>query len=190
MMPSRKYTWTVRLRILLFTSKLEDDIFAYTSAEVQDQRSIEIELLLHLVQNPRGIHFGVSLCQYLGYFLWLTEKLTAGDSAQCISNDSAFRFANVKALFYDHYSRLDPELAKPELFSLSKNFRSHQGILSLASFIMELLWQGIYIPDPQIICPCISSCAAYHGVGFPNMVDKLSPEIGQFHGPKPVIFGM
>jgi len=76
------------------------------------------------------------------------KKLAAGDSAQCISNDSAFRFANVKALFYDHYSQFDPELAKPELFSLSKNFRSHQGILSLASFIMGLLWQGIYIPYP------------------------------------------
>ncbi|KAF8461600.1 hypothetical protein BDZ91DRAFT_736591 [Kalaharituber pfeilii] len=114
--------------------------------EVQDQRAIEIELLLHLVQNPRGIHF-------------------AGDSAQCISNDSAFRFANVKALFYDHYFQFDPELAKPELFSLSKNFRSHQGILSLASFVMGLLWKG-----------------------FPNMVDKLSPEIGQYQGPLPTIF--
>lgn len=72
---------------------------------------------------------------------------TAGDSAQCISKDSTFRFANVKALFYDHFSgssfaRIDPRLAKPELFSLSRNFRSHQGILSLASFVMELLWKG------------------------------------------------
>lgn len=31
----------------------------YRIIEVQDQRTIEIELLLHLVQNPRGIHFGL-----------------------------------------------------------------------------------------------------------------------------------
>ncbi|KAF8421382.1 hypothetical protein EV426DRAFT_718708 [Tirmania nivea] len=126
--------------------KLYDIIQEIYVDEVQDQRTIEIELLLHLVQNPRGIHF-------------------AGDSAQCISNDSAFRFANVKALFYEHYISVDPELAKPELFSLTKNFRSHQGILSLASFVMSLLWKG-----------------------FPNMVDKLSPEIGQYLGPRPTVF--
>ncbi|KAF8435903.1 hypothetical protein BGX38DRAFT_105734 [Terfezia claveryi] len=125
--------------------KLYDILQEIYVDEVQDQRTIEIELLLHLVQNPRGIHF-------------------AGDSAQCISNDSAFRFANVKALFYEHYINLDPVLAKPELFSLTKNFRSHQGILSLASFVMSLLWKG-----------------------FPNMVDKLSPEIGQYFGPRPTI---
>lgn len=78
----------------------------------------------------------------------LTPSQKAGDSAQCISKDSTFRFANLKALFYDHFSnsafaKADPRLAKPELFSLSRNFRSHQGILSLASFIMELLWKGI-----------------------------------------------
>lgn len=71
----------------------------------------------------------------------------AGDSAQCISKDSTFRFANLKALFFNHFSasrftRIDPSAAKPELFSLSHNFRSHQGILSLASFVMELLWKG------------------------------------------------
>ncbi|KAI5844072.1 hypothetical protein DFP73DRAFT_76530 [Morchella snyderi] len=119
--------------------------------EVQDQRPLEIELLLNLVQNPRGIHF-------------------AGDSAQCISKDSTFRFANLKTLFFNHFSasrftRIDPAAAKPELFSLSRNFRSHQGILSLASFVMDLLWKG-----------------------FPDMVDKLPPEIGHYLGPKPVIF--
>lgn len=31
------------------------------TAEVQDQRALEIELLLHFVQNPRGIHFGLCL---------------------------------------------------------------------------------------------------------------------------------
>ena len=68
MMLFKKYTWTVWLRILLFTSKSGDYIFAYSNAEVQDQRSIEIELLLHLVQNPRGIHFGVSTVPTLSMF--------------------------------------------------------------------------------------------------------------------------
>lgn len=83
---------------------------------------------------------------------------TAGDSAQCISKDSTFRFANLKALFYEHFSRtgnsFEKDLAKPELFSLSRNFRSHQGILSLASFVMDLLWRGeflliYYFPNPR-----------------------------------------
>jgi len=74
--------------------------------------------------------------------LLYADSIAAGDSAQCISNDSAFRFANVKALFYEHYISVDPRLAKPELFSLTRNFRSHQGILSLASFVMGLLWKG------------------------------------------------
>ncbi|KAF8463424.1 hypothetical protein BDZ91DRAFT_305427 [Kalaharituber pfeilii] len=114
--------------------------------EVQDQRPLELELFLHIIQDPRGIHF-------------------AGDSAQCISNDSAFRFNNIKALFFEHYSKADPQLAKPMLFKLSRNYRSHQGILSFASFVMNLLWKG-----------------------FPTMVDKLSPEIGQVTGPKPIFF--
>ncbi|KAF8459690.1 P-loop containing nucleoside triphosphate hydrolase protein [Kalaharituber pfeilii] len=114
--------------------------------EVQDQRPIEIELFLDLVENPLGIHF-------------------AGDSAQCISNDSAFRFANVKALFFDRYSNTKYELAKPTLFSLSRNHRSHQGILKFASFVMSLLWKG-----------------------FPTMVDNLGPEISMAWGDKPVIF--
>lgn len=48
----------------------------------------------------------------------------------------------------------------------------------------------VYIPDLPKIWQGISSYTAYYVLGFPNMVDKLSPEIGQFHGPKPIIFGM
>lgn len=113
----------------------------------------------------------------------------AGDSAQCISKDSTFRFANLKALFYEHFSRtgnsFKPHLAKPELFLLSTNFRSHQGILSLASFVMDLLWRG-----ELLLITFFSSLGADSiPQGFPDMVDKLSPEIGQYLGPKPVVFG-
>ncbi|KAF8464839.1 hypothetical protein BDZ91DRAFT_728927 [Kalaharituber pfeilii] len=123
-------------------SNLVDEIYV---DEVQDQREVEIKLFLSLVQDPRGIHF-------------------AGDSAQCISNDSAFRFGNVQTLFFGHYNQEKSmlALAKPKLFTLSHNFRSHQGILGLASFVMSLLWKG-----------------------FPTMVDKSDPELGEYNGPKP-----
>ena len=68
----------------------------------------------------------------------------AGDSAQCISNDSAFRYANVQALFFDHYAQTEYESsAKPKLCTLSLNMRSMQGILKFSSLIMSLLWKGM-----------------------------------------------
>lgn len=71
----------------------------------------------------------------------------AGDTAQAISNDSMFRFADVKALFYDHFAGTSvatnqKELAQTTLFTLKTNYRSHQGILALASFVMAMLWKG------------------------------------------------
>lgn len=73
--------------------------------------------------------------------------LLAGDTAQCISKDSFFRFPEIKAAFFEHYDSVatetgQPKLAKPTQFSLAKNYRSHQGILSLASFTMQMLWNG------------------------------------------------
>ena len=142
--------------------------------EVQDQRCMDITLLLKLVQNPTGIHF-------------------AGDSAQCISRDSTFRFNDVKAMFYHQFKPLaeatgNNNLVHPELFDLNKNFRSHQGIVSLASFVMELLYKGT------------SSTAGdfrrgRHGVvprlkclGFPHSVDKMDEEKGQYDGSTPTMF--
>lgn len=119
--------------------------------EVQDLRSVEIALLLTLGNNPRGFHF-------------------AGDTAQGISQDSTFRFQDVKALFYDHFHRQSlvvgqEELVQPLLFTLNRNYRSHQGILSLASAVMDLLWRQ-----------------------FPDTVDKLGPEVGSLVGPTPTLF--
>ena len=76
-----------------------------------------------------------------------TDPTPAGDTAQCISKDSAFRFENVKRLMFEHFSHLSqvagsPELAKPELCALYKNYRTHQGILSLASYVMRVLYQS------------------------------------------------
>ncbi|KAH8693394.1 hypothetical protein GQ44DRAFT_832739 [Phaeosphaeriaceae sp. PMI808] len=119
--------------------------------EVQDQRSIDIELVLNIVKDPRGIHF-------------------AGDTAQSISKDSTFRFEDIKALIHQHFlyaskHSSQSDIAKPAQFFLSQNYRSHQGILSLASLVMQMLWTG-----------------------FPETVDKLAPEVGRLVGPRPTIF--
>lgn len=130
-----------------FRSKFEE---VYID-EVQDQRCLDIELLLSFVKDPRGFHF-------------------AGDTAQAISQDATFKFSDIKGMFFHHFAAVSistrqHDLARPELFTLSKNYRSHQGILSLASLVMGMIWQG-----------------------FPETVDKLEPEIGSLGGPKPVLF--
>lgn len=119
--------------------------------EVQDQRPVDIALMLELGHDPRGFHFG-------------------GDTAQAISQDSVFRFQDVKALFDNQFLRQSTlvgqdSIAKPQMFTLNRNYRSHQGILSMASSIMELLWTT-----------------------FPNCVDKLEPEVGTLIGPIPILF--
>lgn len=119
--------------------------------EIQDQRCLDIELLLRFIRDGRGFHF-------------------AGDTAQAISQDSSFRFSDIKALFYEHFAAASAathqdEISRPEMFTLSKNYRSHEGILALASLIMGMMWKG-----------------------FPETVDKLEPEIGNLNGPKPVLF--
>lgn len=119
--------------------------------EIQDQRCLDIELFLSFLKDGRGFHF-------------------AGDTAQAISHDSTFRFSDIKRLFYEHFAEASNltkqcELAEPRMFTLSKNYRSHQGILAVASLVMNMIWKG-----------------------FPETVDKLDPEVGNLSGPKPVLF--
>ena len=119
--------------------------------EIQDQRSLDIELFLSFLKDGRGFHF-------------------AGDTAQAISHDSTFRFSDIKRLFHEHFAEVGAsakqiELAVPQMFTLSKNYRSHQGILALSSLVMGMIWKG-----------------------FPETVDKLDPEVGNLSGPKPVLF--
>ena len=132
-------------------SRLASCFHEFYVDEVQDLRCIDISLLLTLGNDPRGFHFG-------------------GDTAQAISQDSTFRFQDVKALFHDHFSQQSAaigqeDFAKPLLFTLSRNYRSHQGILSLASSVMDLLFKN-----------------------FPDTVDKSDPEIGTLVGPIPDLF--
>ena len=119
--------------------------------EIQDQRCLDIELLLSFVRDGRGFHF-------------------AGDTAQAISQESTFRFADIKALFHEHFAAASDathqaELSRPHMFTLCENYRSHEGILALASLVMGMIWRG-----------------------FPETVDKLDPEIGHLNGPRPVVF--
>ncbi|KAH8146891.1 uncharacterized protein LAJ45_08970 [Morchella importuna] len=112
--------------------------------EIQDQKLLEIMMLLHLVKRPNAAHF-------------------AGDTAQSISKDSVFRFENVKDLLYARFS--SGKKITPHVHKLYKNYRTHQGILNLATSVMRLLYNN-----------------------FPNMVDRMKDEEGQFSGPKPVMF--
>ena len=117
--------------------------------EVQDQRPLEIELLLSLIPDPRGIHFGEALQPCILFTPTTDDSLfPAGDTAQSISKDSQFRFANAKALFHTRFN--DPPSPRgkqtrlvPELLPLSHNYRSHRGILSIASVVMQLLYVGM-----------------------------------------------
>ena len=132
-------------------SRLASCIHEYYVDEVQDLRCIDISLLLTLGNDSRDFHFG-------------------GDTAQGISQDSTFRFQDVKALFHYHFGRKSAaigqvDIAQPLLFTLSRNYRSHQGILSVASSVMELLFSN-----------------------FPDTVDKSTPEIGTLVGPTPNLF--
>lgn len=120
--------------------------------EVQDLRCLDFELLMSIVRDGRGFHF-------------------AGDTAQAISLDSTFRFEDVKKMMFDHFGPANKalnlhqsQLGFTKMFTLAKNYRSHQGILALASFVMNLLWSG-----------------------FPATIDKLAPEIGDLSGPKPLV---
>ncbi|KAL8777340.1 MAG: hypothetical protein Q9213_007903 [Squamulea squamosa] len=118
--------------------------------EVQDQRSIDLELLLNLINDCRYFH-------------------AAGDTAQAISQESTFRFEDLKAMIYDHHTG-SPSMGKkalegPKMFQLGLNYRSHDGIVRFGSLIMDLLWKT-----------------------FPKTVDKLQPEKGLLCGPSPIMF--
>ncbi|KAF8536428.1 hypothetical protein BDD12DRAFT_286629 [Trichophaea hybrida] len=74
-------------------------------------------------------------------------------------------------IFYEQFSQFanatkDKSFAVSAMFALNQNFRSHQGIISLASFIMTLLY-----------------------LGFPQHIDQMAEERAN-NGPIPTLFGM
>ncbi|KAI4256107.1 MAG: hypothetical protein L6R42_006401 [Xanthoria sp. 1 TBL-2021] len=118
--------------------------------EVQDQRSVDLGLLLTLISDGRCFH-------------------VAGDTAQAIFQESNFRFEDLKAMIHSHFADGRDTGKKgsnrPQTFELGLNYRSHDGIVRLGSFVMGLLWET-----------------------FPETVDKLQPEEGLLPGPVPTLF--
>ena len=119
--------------------------------ETQDFTQAELSLLIRCCRFPNEMFF-------------------TGDTAQSIMRGIAFRFEDLKSLFHhakeaagviDH--RLQLRVPK-KLYQLTYNYRSHAGILHLASSVVELL--------------------LHH---FPESFDKLKKDEGLFDGPRPVL---
>ncbi|KAF3206699.1 hypothetical protein TWF191_001366 [Orbilia oligospora] len=99
-----------------------------------------------------------------------TEVGIAGDIAQCISRDSCFCFQDLQSVFFRKYERLrmlanQKDLAKLNRFTLSKNYRTHNGILKVAAKMVDSL-----------------------STAFPYATNKFSPELEDFDGLAPIIF--
>ncbi|XP_057314279.1 uncharacterized protein LOC130655524 isoform X2 [Hydractinia symbiolongicarpus] len=118
--------------------------------ETQDFTQAELLLLLRCSLNPNAMFF-------------------SGDTAQSIINGVAFRFCDLRSLFVIAKRELEysnmPLVAVPKkIHQLTHNYRSHSGILQLASVIVQ-----------------------YLKLLFPESFDHLRPDVGLFPGPKPVI---
>ncbi|KAI6141017.1 hypothetical protein BKA82DRAFT_2656887, partial [Pisolithus tinctorius] len=91
----------------------------------------------------------------------------AGDTAQTISAGSSFRFADLKAFIYrteaERYMGIEKSSAKPEVFELAVNYRSHGGIVNCAQLVVKLITDF-----------------------WPESIDTLQPERAMLGGPKPV----
>lgn len=87
------------------------------------------------------------------------EKLVfSGDTAQTIAKGVGFRFCDLETLFQES------ELAKPSIFQLTMNFRTHNQVLAMANSIVALL-----------------------ETLFPQTIDKMAKETSMIDGPKPKI---
>ncbi|RIA86623.1 hypothetical protein C1645_325835 [Glomus cerebriforme] len=120
--------------------------------ECQDNHIVDFALILKIFDRADSIFF-------------------AGDTAQCIAQGSSFRFQDIRSLIYQwelNRTRVNYNLRgsmKPKQFELNINYRSHNGILQLASSVIDLIWHF-----------------------FPNSIDRLSRERGKIDGPLPIIF--
>ncbi|KAM4842474.1 TPR and ankyrin repeat-containing protein 1 isoform 3-T3 [Thomomys bottae] len=117
--------------------------------EVQDFTQAELALLMKCINDPNA--------------MFLT-----GDTAQSIMKGVAFRFSDLRSLFhYASRNTVDKQCAvrKPKrIYQLYQNYRSHSGILNLASGVVDLL--QFY---------------------FPESFDRLPRDSGLFDGPKPTV---
>ncbi|KAG2708641.1 hypothetical protein I3760_05G201900 [Carya illinoinensis] len=141
-----------RLRIGSYTGDEID--FVYID-EVQDLTLSQIALFKYICKNiEEGFVF-------------------SGDTAQTISKGIDFRFQDIRSLFYKkfllesksigHNKREEKEIMS-NIFYLSQNFRTHDGVLKLAQSVIELL---------------------YHF--FPQSIDVLEPENSLVYGEAPIL---
>ena len=119
--------------------------------ETQDFTQAELSVIIRSCRNPNRLFF-------------------TGDTAQSIMRGIAFRFSDLRSLFYYMKESLksvgqESEVVVPDrVYELTHNYRSHAGILNLASTVTDLL--------------------SYF---FPESFDKLARDQGLFEGPKPVL---
>ena len=120
--------------------------------ETQDFTQAELFLLIHCCRSPNELFF-------------------TGDTAQSIMRGIAFRFEDLKTLF--HHAKKAAAIKEghhnvirvpKKLYQLTHNYRSHAGILRLASSVVDLLLHY-----------------------FPNSFDRLQKDEGLFEGPNPVL---
>ncbi|KAI6095651.1 P-loop containing nucleoside triphosphate hydrolase protein, partial [Pisolithus sp. B1] len=118
--------------------------------EVQDNLIIDTILLRMLCRNADGL-------------FW------AGDTAQTISAGSSFRFQDLKAFIHRAEAKRNVAIrksrAKPKVFELAVNYRSHSGVVNCAQLIVKLI-------------------TAF----WVDSIDTLRPERATLGGPKPVFF--
>ena len=120
--------------------------------ETQDFTQAELSLLIRCCRFPNELFF-------------------TGDTAQSIMRGIAFRFDDLRTLF--HHAKKAAAIKEghhnfirvpKKLYQLTHNYRSHAGILRLASSVVDLLLHY-----------------------FPNSFDQLRKDEGLFEGPKPVL---
>ncbi|XP_019393683.1 PREDICTED: TPR and ankyrin repeat-containing protein 1 isoform X1 [Crocodylus porosus] len=133
-------------------SKLEElpwSIHELYGDEIQDFTQAELAVLMKCTNNPNA--------------MFLT-----GDTAQSIMKGVSFRFSDLRSLFhYASKNLVDMRqcVRKPKrIYQLYQNYRSHSGILRLASGVVDLL--------------------QYY---FPESFDRLPRDSGLFDGPKPTV---
>ncbi|XP_068526771.1 TPR and ankyrin repeat-containing protein 1 isoform X2 [Anas acuta] len=130
-------------------SELPWSIHEFYGDEIQDFTQAELVLLMKCINDPNA--------------MFLT-----GDTAQSIMKGVAFRFSDLRSLFhYASKNSIDKKqrVRKPKrIYQLYQNYRSHSGILRLASGVVDLL-----------------QCY------FPESFDRLPKDCGLFDGPKPTV---
>ncbi|XP_042981748.1 uncharacterized protein LOC122311306 isoform X1 [Carya illinoinensis] len=141
-----------RLRIGSYTGDKID--FVYID-EVQDLTLSQIALFKYICENVKeGFVF-------------------SGDTAQTIARGIDFRFQDIRSLFYKKFlpelkssghNKREEKGIMSNIFHLSQNFRTHDGVLKLAHSVIELL---------------------YHF--FPQSIDVLEPENSLVYGEAPIL---